>query len=240
MSFKERLPRREAAGGTSVFSRYRAFWRGAGATPWVPWLAPASSLRSALASAHARDLASDLPAAPGVFELALSPPDAPDTRVKVYVAASADLQRELVALCDAGGGSLAGWLDHALKKGHAVWLRARSVASAEAADACAERILGAYDYAWVAQPGARARSLVVRRETMCCCFPAPPRINEGPPKFVAAGGQGSGLLGMLSKRSAGAPAAGATGGGLLGVLSGSKRSAAAAGPSNLATMLGAK
>jgi hypothetical protein len=143
------------------------------------------------------------------------------------------------------GASLAGWLDHALKKGHAVWLRARAAASAEAADACAERILGAYDYAWVAQPGARARSLVVRRETMCCCVPAPPRINEGPPKFVAAAGQGSGLLSMLSgkSRSAGAPkaapAAGATGGGLLGALSKS-RSSAAAGPSNLATMLGAK
>jgi hypothetical protein len=199
MSFQERRPRREL--GSSTFSGYRRFWRG---SEWQPFLTTGSSLAKATASGVAGDIAGDQHDGPGVYELALScrgkpgEPAVASRRIKVYASASSNVRSDMGALVRDGGG-LRGFLDHALKEGHVVSLRVKPAKDSPAAAAAADKHLAAFDYAWLQQPGARARSLVVRQKYMCCgAIGTGLDIKEGAPKFVQPGKSGGGLLSMLS------------------------------------------
>lgn len=198
MSFGKLRPRREQ--GLSAFSGYKWAWSGA---HWQPLLASGSSLEKATRDGIALTIAADQPNAPGIFELAIAHKEKPRSRVPVYVGAGESLRDELSALL-ADGGEVRGFLDHALKTNHVLWVRCKRKATPEAAVAARDAALADYDFAWIQQNGARARSLVLKPRRgccvcCCCCKAKRTQLTEGPPKFVAEK-QKSGLSQMLSSK----------------------------------------
>ena len=194
-AFPKSRPRREL--GVSPVSGYRLAWR---SYTWQPLLATASSLSRATANGTARSIAEDQDPGPGAYELAIAHKSTPHKRIKVYIGAAESL-RDAAVLLVTDGGDLRGFLDHALKENHVVWLRCKPTANAEEAAAARDKVLGHYDYAWVQQPSGRARSLMVH-PTYCCGCSCLCRtgmdIKEGPPKFVQP--KTGGLLKMLSSK----------------------------------------
>ena len=190
-AFQERRRRRED--GSSTISSYRMFWRGC---LWQPLLAPAANLQRSAASGAAEDVASVQAEGPGVYELSLTCKQSPDKRIKVYCSAASSLRSDAVALVT-DGGALRGFLDHALKEGHAIWYRCKATKDPEAAADATDKLLTAFDYAWLQQPGGRARSLVVRQRYLCCSFiKTGVDVKDGPPKFVQP--KSGGIMSMLT------------------------------------------
>ena len=195
MSFGKLRPRREA--GLSIFSGYRWSWGGA---PWQPLLSNASSLQRALTDGVALEICSDQPTSAGIFELAIAHKDQPKDHITVYLGSGDNLRETLLNLIK-DGGELAGFLNHALKEGHVVWMRVKTKSSPEAANAARDKALADYDFAWIQQPGAKARTLALKPQYKCCmcmCKSKSMALKEGPPKFVTQ--QKSGLMQMLSSK----------------------------------------
>lgn len=201
-SFGKLRPRREK--GLSIFSPFRWSWS---SCPWEPLLGGGSSLKRADRDGMATTIANDQPASPGIFELSIAHKNVPQKRVVVYLGAAENIRNELTTLVQ-DGGELRGFLDHGLKEGHVVWFRVQLKPSVAAATAAKDSALANYDYAWVNQPGAKGRSLMLRPEHSCCsgaccfCGKAKGRVTlrEGPPKFLQEKQQ-SGLFQMLSGNS---------------------------------------
>lgn len=191
-AFPKTRKRRED--GSNKYSSYGMAWRGC---PWQPLIASAKSLSQATSNGMARSIAEDQEPGPGAYELSIAYKDNPQKRIKVYIGAAESLRNAAVLLVT-DGGDLRGFLDHALKEGHVVWIRCKRAKSSEDAAAIRDKILGVYDYPWVQQPGGRARSLTVRPSFLCCgcCCRTGVTIKEGPPKFVQP--KTGGILSMLS------------------------------------------
>lgn len=194
MSFPKERQQRERGSGGLLAPSQKLFWRGC---RWESFLAPASTFQRAASNAHAIDAANDMPNGPGVIEIAIANKKLPEKRIKVHIVAAESLRQLAQRLAD-DGGELRGFLEHACKNEHGVWFRYRTTKSLEDAHKFVDNTLDKFDYAWVQQPGARARSLVVS-PIFCCCnsFRTGTRIEEGPPKFDVNKG---GILNMLSGR----------------------------------------
>lgn len=188
MSFPTERSKREH--GSGIIGTL--FWRG---HTWTNFLPPANSFQNASRAGHAVDMAFDFPNSPGVIEIAITHAKVPGKRIKVFIK-SVDSLQEYVHQLAYDGGELKGFLQHALKAHHGIWIRSKVTKSLEEGKDFVEGVLKKFDYAWIQQPGAKARSIVVR-PTYCCCshFNTGVILEEGPPKFET---QKSRVLGFLS------------------------------------------
>ena len=181
--FPNSKPKRENGAGIAV--GYALTWKGA---QWHPLVAPAPSLAKALSGGTPLSIAAEFDPVPGIFELAIAPRENMTNRVEVYVDATESLNDALRAVLDLRG-LLKGFLDDALKHHHCIWIRCKQFSSFENARKEKEKILEKFDYAWVQQQYAPARTLIMRpRKFLGCCCRIGFDTVEGPPKFSKQGG----------------------------------------------------
>lgn len=159
---------------------YSLVWRGC---EWHPLIAPSPNLQKALSSGPSMSIAEDLHPGPALFEVAIAPKDATTKRVEIFVGATENL-RDSVKDFLSVRGKYKGFLDHALKEKHCIWIRFKTMSSFDNAKRDSEKILDKYDYAWVQQTSCPARTLVMKPRIFCgCCCRTGFDIMEGPPKF---------------------------------------------------------
>lgn len=176
--FPNAKSKREKGVGMNV--GYGLVWRGC---DWHPLVAPAPNLQKALAQGPSLSIAQDLHPGPGFFEIAIAPKDKTTSRIEVYIE-STDNIRESVKDMLSLKGKYKGFMDHALKEKHCIWIRYKTTSSHDNAKKEVEKILDKYDYAWVQQPHCGARSLVMKPRIFCgCCCRTGFDIIEGGPKF---------------------------------------------------------
>lgn len=180
-------------------SSYSMAWR---SIPWQPLVASAPSFSRAVSNGTAREIAEVQEPGPGVFEIAIAHKDVPRKQIVVFIGAT-DSLREAAILLVSDGGDLRGFLDHAIKEKHVIWLRTKPTKTHEDAIEFRDKALGQYDYAWVQQTGARARSLVALPSFLCCGCWCRTGVNlrDGPPKFVQP--KSEGLLSKLTSSISG-------------------------------------
>jgi hypothetical protein len=176
--FPDSKQRRER--GTGLDVGYSMIWRGC---EWDPLIAPAPNLQKALASGPTMSLDEDMHPVTALFQIAIAPKDATLKRTEgnlEYTENLRDSVKEFLSV----RGKYKGFLDHALKEKHCLWIRFKSMSSYDNAKRDGEKILDKYDYAWVQQRSGPARTLALRPRIFCgCCCRTGFDIVEGPPKF---------------------------------------------------------
>ena len=180
MSFGKFRPRREA--GLSFFDNYRWSWFGA---PWHALL-KGKTFNLATVDGTAKQAAEDFPNISAIFELAIAHTSKAGMRIAVYLGATDNLRETMVSLMT-DGGHLRGFLDYALRNNHMVWMRYKRKPGLEAANKARDDVLADFDFAWIQQPGARGRSLVLKPTYGCCgclCKSNGLMLAEGPAKFM--------------------------------------------------------
>ena len=184
--------------GLSIFTPYRWAWS---SSPWQPLLSSGNSLSRATSDGVAAIIAADQSPSPGIYELAIAHKDKPKAHVAVYLGSAASL-RDAISELVSTGGELQGFLDDVLKQNHVVWVRVKEKRTEELALAARDSALKDYDYAWVWQTGAKARSLTLKPTYGCCKCSGKVHgltIKEGPPKLVDQR-QKSGFMQLLGSK----------------------------------------
>lgn len=166
--------------GVGISVGYTVTWRGCN---WHPLVAPAQSLKAALAGGTPLSIAAGLEQRPAIFEIAIAPKDKTSKRVEVFIDAAPNLAESVKGVLDMKG-QLKGCIDHALKQHHCIWIRYKCLSSYESAEREKDKILDKFDYAWVDQQYARARTLTMKPTKFCgCCCHTGFEIIEGPPRL---------------------------------------------------------